>query len=75
MQSITNYYNILNQHMLNDKMLHDTKQSNSNDERGPQTVIGGENTCSHVQIGEEGNSPNIKNLQALTINYNSNQNY
>lgn len=53
---------------MQDKMLQETKQSNSIEK--VQTVIG-ENTCSHVQI-DDVNSPNIQNLQALTINYNSN---
>lgn len=73
-KSIRNYYNILSQNMPS-KNKEEYKQSNSKElsiEKGQ--TLRGDNSCSLVQNGEM-NSPNLQNLQSLTINYNSNQNY
>lgn len=53
---------------MQDKEPQETKQSNSMEK---VLTVMGDNTCSQAQM-EDVNSPNIQNLQALTINYNSN---
>lgn len=70
-QSITNYYNILNQRMQA-KVPPETKHSNPN-EKGRAMI--GDHARSQAQKVDVNGSPNTSNLQGLATNYNSNQNY
>jgi len=70
-RSITNYYNILSQHMQNKK---EQSEASNQEESLEKRQTLNEAECSSV-AHEPMESPSLKNLNALTINYHSNQNY